>query len=93
MSLINLQMVNIDSPFLLILSERTRTTKQNKRENELNLPFLRLCVMKWFIYLVESILKNVHVFRVCDHVQLIALIRQLSNILGELNEVCINTLL
>ena len=40
-----------------------------------------------------TILKNIHVFRVCDHVQLIALIRQLSDILDELNQVRINTLL
>ncbi|KAI7852443.1 P-loop containing nucleoside triphosphate hydrolase protein [Circinella umbellata] len=36
---------------------------------------------------VEFILKNIHVFRVCDHVQLIALIRQLSDILDEFNQV------
>ncbi|KAG2219673.1 hypothetical protein INT45_011857 [Circinella minor] len=38
---------------------------------------------------VGTILKNIHVFRVCDHVQLIALIRQLSDILDELNQVVV----
>lgn len=44
------------------------------------------------VYLPDDLLSKIHVFRVFDHCELIALIRQLPDILNEMAQVIIQTM-